>query len=109
MANTPVVFPRDGQGFRAEVKLGDDIHLVFMATYSALGPAATVYDAKLKKWWQAGEWAEDIEEAKQKAEARRSPMVQIRRSQGTIPQPRMDCNRVRQHRPRSYIFVCSAQ
>jgi hypothetical protein len=69
MANTPVVFPRDGQGFRAEVKLGDDIHLVFMATYSALGPAATVYNAKLKKWWQAGEWAEDIEEAKQKAEA----------------------------------------
>ena len=51
MADAPVVFPRDGQGFRAEVKIGDDTHLVFMATHSALGPAATVYDAKLKKWW----------------------------------------------------------
>ena len=70
MANAPVVFLREGQGFRAEAKIGDDTHLVLMATHSALGPAATVYDAKLKKYWQEREWAEDIEEAKQKAEAR---------------------------------------
>jgi len=70
MANPPVVFPRDGQGFRAEVRIGEDIHLVLMATHSALGPAAAIYDAKLKKWWREREWSEDIEEAKQKAEAR---------------------------------------
>jgi hypothetical protein len=33
MGNTPVVFPRDGQGFRAELKIGDDIHLVLIATH----------------------------------------------------------------------------
>ncbi len=65
-----IVFPREGQGFRAEVKIGDDIHLVLMATHSALGPASTVYDARLKKWWPEREWAEDIEDAKRKAEAR---------------------------------------
>jgi hypothetical protein len=70
MGNSPVVFPRDGQGFRAEVKIGDDIHLLLMATHSALGPAATVYDAKLKKWWPEREWAEDFDDAKRKAEAR---------------------------------------
>ena len=41
-----------------------------MATHSALGPAATIYDAKLDKWWLEREWAEDIEDAKRKAEAR---------------------------------------
>jgi hypothetical protein len=64
------VFPKEGQSFRSEVKIGDDIHLVLMATHSALGPAATIYDAKLDKWWLEREWAEDIEDAKRKAEAR---------------------------------------
>jgi len=70
MGNAPVVFPRDGQGFRAEIKIGDDIHLVLMATHSALGPAATIYDAKLKKWWPERDWAEDIDDAKRRAENR---------------------------------------
>jgi hypothetical protein len=26
------VFPRKGQGFRPEVRIGDDVHLVLMAT-----------------------------------------------------------------------------
>jgi hypothetical protein len=64
------VFPRDGEGFRAEIKIGDDIHLVLSATHSALGPAATVYDAKRKKWFAERDWAEDIEDAKKKAEFR---------------------------------------
>jgi hypothetical protein len=63
-------FPREGQGFRAEIKLGDDIYLILMATHTALGPAATIFDAKLKKWWPEREWAEDIDDAKRKAEAR---------------------------------------
>jgi hypothetical protein len=41
-----------------------------MATHSALGPAATVRDAKLKKWWQERKWAEDIEESKAKSGSR---------------------------------------
>jgi hypothetical protein len=65
-----IVFPRQGQGFRAEIRIGDDIHLVLMAIHTGLGPAAGVYDAKLKKWWRDREDAEDIEEAKRKAEAR---------------------------------------
>jgi hypothetical protein len=65
-----IVFPRDGQGFRAEVKIGDDIHLVLMATHTAMGPIMTIYDAKLKKWWPNREWADDIDDAKSKAESR---------------------------------------
>jgi len=67
---TDIVFPKDGEGFRANLKIGEDIHLVLMATHSALGPVATVYDAKLKKWWPEREWAKDIEDAKTKAKSR---------------------------------------
>ena len=70
MADAPIVFPRDGQGFRAEVKIGNDIHLVLMATHSALGPAATIFDASVKKWWPEREFAEDLDDARRKAEAR---------------------------------------
>jgi hypothetical protein len=63
-----IVFPREGQGFRAEVKIGEDIHLVLMATHTALGPATAIYDARLKKWWPERDWAEDIEDAKRKVE-----------------------------------------
>lgn len=65
-----IAFPREGQGFRADIKIGDDIHLVLMATHSAVGPVMGIYDAKLKKWWREHEWAEDIDDAKQKVEAR---------------------------------------
>jgi hypothetical protein len=34
------VFPKEGQGFRAEAKIGDDIHLVLTATHTAVGPVA---------------------------------------------------------------------
>jgi hypothetical protein len=68
-AMAEIVFPREGQGFRAEVKIGDDIHLVLMATHTAVGPAVGIYDAKAKKWWREHQWAEDIDDAKAKAEA----------------------------------------
>jgi hypothetical protein len=68
MATT--AFPRQGQGFRAEVKIGDTIHLVLMATHVGLGPAAGIFDAKREKWFAEREWAEDIEDAKHKAEVR---------------------------------------
>ena len=64
-----VAFPRYGQGFRAEVIMGNDIHLILMATHSAFGPVASVYDAKRNKWWSQREFAEDAEDAKRKAEA----------------------------------------
>jgi hypothetical protein len=64
-----IVFPREGQGFRAEVNIGDDIHLVLMATHTAVGPMVGIYDAKLKKWWPNHDWAEDIDDAKRKAES----------------------------------------
>jgi hypothetical protein len=63
-----IVFPREGQGFRAEVKIGDQVHLVLMATHSAMGPAASVFDAKTKKWFSNREWADDIDDAKARAE-----------------------------------------
>jgi hypothetical protein len=62
------VFPREGQGFRAEVKMGDDLHLALMATHTAVGPVAALYDARVKKWRER-QWAEDIDDAKGKAEA----------------------------------------
>jgi hypothetical protein len=62
-------FPRLGQGFRAEVTIGDNIHLVLMATHTGVGPAAGVFDVKRQKWFKERDWAEDIEDAKQKAEA----------------------------------------
>lgn len=64
-----IVFPREGQGFRAELRIGEE-HIVLLAAHSALGPASAIYDAKRKKWWSEREWAEDIEDAKQKAEGR---------------------------------------
>lgn len=67
MATT--AFPRQGQGFRAEVKIGDNIDLVLMATHTVVGPAAAIFDANRKKWFPEREWAEDIDDAKQKAEA----------------------------------------
>jgi hypothetical protein len=62
-------FPRQGQGFRAEVKIGDTIDLVLMAVHTGVGPAASILDAKRQKWFPERPWAEDIEDAKQKAEA----------------------------------------
>lgn len=62
------VFPKEGQGFSAEVKIGDDLHLILIVTHTAVGPVAALYDAKIKKWKER-QWAEDIDDAKAKAEA----------------------------------------
>lgn len=63
-----VEFPREGQGFRAEIIVGDNIHLVVMATHTGAGPVASIFDAKLKKWWPNREWSEDFDDAKKRAE-----------------------------------------
>lgn len=65
---TPV-FPREGQGFRAEVRIGDELLLVLMAIHTAVGPMARIFDAKTNKWWKEHYWAEDIDDAKANAEA----------------------------------------
>jgi len=66
---TTVTFPKEGEGFRADVKVGDDIHLVLMATHTAVGPVMGIYDARVKRWWPERQWADDIDDARAKAEA----------------------------------------
>jgi hypothetical protein len=63
-------FPREGQGFRAEVKLGDKVHLILVAVHTGLGPGWAIFDAGQEKWFREREWTDDIEDAKQKAESR---------------------------------------
>jgi hypothetical protein len=52
-----IVFPREGQGFRAELTIGDDYHLLLMATHTAVGPVMAIYDVKANKWWKERQWA----------------------------------------------------
>ena len=68
-AVSAIEFPREGQGFRAELKIGDDYHILLMATHTAVGPVTAIYDVKHNKWWKERQWAEDIDDAKKKAEA----------------------------------------
>ncbi len=63
-----IVFPREGQGFRAELKVGNDYHILLIAMHTAVGPMAAIYDVRTNKWWRERQWAEDIEDAKEKAE-----------------------------------------
>jgi len=81
--SSPIVFPREGQGFRVEVKFGDTVHWVLMSTHSAAGPIASVYDAKTKKWIFR-EWAEDFDDGKRRAEAYAQKFY---RAIGTIKEP----------------------
>lgn len=82
------VFPKEGQGFRAEVKIGDELLLVLMATHTAVGPVAALYDAKVKKWRER-QWSEDIDDAKAKAEAIASQVVACTRSQGAFSRSKL--------------------
>jgi hypothetical protein len=66
MSDDKIVFPRDGQGFRAEVKL-PGFHVVLLTTHSAMGPGASVYDATNKRW-AFREWVDNFEDGKAKAE-----------------------------------------
>jgi len=59
---------REGQGFRAEAKAGD-MHLILMATHTALGPIAFVFDVKTNREVTAHESATDFDDAKDKAES----------------------------------------
>jgi len=81
--SSPVVFPRDGQGYRAEVKIGDSFHLVLLTTHSGMGPSASVYDVRTKKFVHR-EWAEDFEDGKRKAGAYAQKFY---RAIGTIKEP----------------------
>jgi hypothetical protein len=62
-----IVFPQDGQGFCAELKVGNDYHILLMAIHTGVGPMAAIYDVRANKWWRERQWAEDIEDAKKKA------------------------------------------
>jgi len=63
-----VTLPKDGEGFEAEIKIDDDVHLVLRAVHTGVGPVAGVFDAKTQKWAQR-EYAADIGDAKAEAEA----------------------------------------
>jgi hypothetical protein len=59
---------RDGQGFRAEIRIGNDVHWVLLATHTAVGPRAFIYDAKFATKIAGPEWAENMDDAKARAE-----------------------------------------
>jgi hypothetical protein len=61
-----IVFPKDGQGFCAELKVGNDYHILLMAIHTAMGPMAAIYDVRANKWWRERQWAEDIEALRKK-------------------------------------------
>jgi hypothetical protein len=63
-----VSLPKDGEGFEAEVKIGDDLHLILKAVNTVVGPVMRIYDAKAKRWNEP-QWAADIDDAKAQAEA----------------------------------------
>ncbi len=63
-----VTLPKDGEGFEAEVTIGDHVHLVLRAVHTGVGPVAGVLDAKTERWAER-EYAADIDDAKAKAEA----------------------------------------
>jgi hypothetical protein len=45
-----VKFPKHGEGFEAEVKIGEDFHLVLKAVHTAVGLVTNIYDAKRQRW-----------------------------------------------------------
>ena len=65
MATSP--FPKEGQGFRAEVKIGDDMHLTLMVWYTAVGYVIGIYDIRVNKFVMR-EWVEDFDKGKARAE-----------------------------------------
>ncbi len=65
MAISP--FPKQGQGFRAEVKISENMDLILMVWYG-LGYAWGIYDVKVREYVKR-ESAEDFDDGKAKAEA----------------------------------------
>ena len=68
MANSDVIFPREGEGFYTDVEVGD-YHLRLFSTISAAtaGWAGHVYDLKTKQWVSEGLIANDVEHGKTRA------------------------------------------
>ena len=79
-----IKFPTDGEGFEAEVKVGENFHVVLRAVHTAVGPVSAVYDAVSQKWTER-RFARSIDDAKLQAEliARRS--FNRRRREGKFP------------------------
>ena len=57
------------EGVWAEVKVGNE-HLRLFAEHNAQGVQASVYNVALKTWIAPSEAVEDLEQGKQRAEAR---------------------------------------
>ena len=64
----PDLFPKIGEGFSADAKVGDKFHLRLFATETGLGPGAAVLDVTAKRWLPNREWADTIDDAKARAE-----------------------------------------
>lgn len=65
---TKINFPKNGEAFEAEVKIGENLHLILRAVYgTGIGPTMQIYDVKADKW-RAPAWATDIDDAKIQAE-----------------------------------------
>jgi hypothetical protein len=69
------MFPRIGEGYWADTVSGK-YQLRLFSELTALGWAAVVYDANSKKFL-AREWADDLEDGKQKAEALAKKILKI--------------------------------
>lgn len=79
-----IELPQDGQDFRAEIR-GNTFHLILVAAHTSIGPAASVYDARDKKWLSR-EWADDMGDAMRKAEAIAGKRLRHIQTQEPMPQ-----------------------
>ena len=64
-----VALPKDGEGFEAEVKIGDHVHLVLRAYLTGVGPVWSVHNVKTGEWVEEPDYAGDIDSAKGRGEA----------------------------------------
>ncbi len=79
-----VQLPKDGSGFEAEVKVGDDLHLVLRAVNTAVGPVTNIYDAKRQRWGEP-RYAGSIDDAKAQAEGIAHGLYRRGRHKGEFP------------------------
>lgn len=79
-----IKFPKDGEGFEAEIKVGEDFHIVLRAVHTAVGPVSAVYDATSQKWTER-RYCRSIDDAKWQAELIARSLFKRRRRMGEFP------------------------
>jgi hypothetical protein len=64
-----VTLPKHGEGFQAELTVGDHVHLVLRAYLTGVGPVWSIRNVKTGEWVDEPDYAGDIDSAKEKGEA----------------------------------------